>query len=235
MKVKEVAKITGVSVRTLHHYDEIGLLLPDQLTEAGYRLYSDENLATLQQILFFRELGFPLKKIKQLLDHPQFERREAFTMQHEMLLEKRRKLDEMIETIEKTIQQEEGVRKMTNEERFKGFDFTTNPYEKEARKRWGDERVDEVNDKKFGEEMNEIYFKLAKHLHLSPSSSEAQEAIGEWYVYLNKVGNYSLEAFQGLGEMYVADERFTENIDQFGEGLAAFMCEAMAIYAKQQK
>ncbi len=81
MKVKEVSQLTGVSVRTLHHYDDIGLLTPDGSTEAGYRLYSDDNLATLQQILFFRELGFSLKKIKELLDSPSFDRQEAFEMQ----------------------------------------------------------------------------------------------------------------------------------------------------------
>lgn len=241
MKVKEVAKLTGVSVRTLHHYDEIGLLLPDRLTEAGYRLYSDENLATLQQILFFRELGFSLKKIKQLLNHPNFDRQEAFDMQHKMLLEKRRKLDVMIETIEKTIQQEEGAYQMTNEERFKGFDFTSNPYEEEARRKWGNDQVDAANEvvkekgEQFGEEMNRIYFKLAELRHLSPASEQAQEAIGEWYMFLNKMGHYSMEAFRGLGEMYVADERFTRNIDQFGDGLAAFMCEAMGIYADQHQ
>ncbi len=89
MKVKEVADLTGVSVRTLHHYDEIGLLVPDDVTEAGYRVYSDENLTTLQQILFFREVGFPLKKIKELLDSPSFNRLEAFELQRDMLVAKR--------------------------------------------------------------------------------------------------------------------------------------------------
>lgn len=241
MKVKEVAGLTGVSVRTLHHYDEIGLLVPDGFTEAGYRIYSAENLSTLQQILFFRELGFPLKAIKQLLDHPNFDRQEAFNLQYKMLLEKRQKLDDMIETIEKTIQQERGVYTMTNEEKFKGFDFNTNAYEQEARKRWGNPAVDEANEvvkgkfDQFGEEMNRIYFKLAELRHLSPASEAAQEAIGTWYVHLNKMGSYSLEAFQGLGEMYIADERFTKNIDQFGAGLAKFMCKAMRVYVEQRK
>ena len=142
MKVKEVSQLTGVSVRTLHHYDDIGLLTPDGSTEAGYRLYSDDNLATLQQILFFRELGFSLKKIKELLDSPSFNRQEAFEMQRNMLVEKRKQLDSMIDTIEKTIQQGKGELVMTNEEKFKGFDFSQNPYEQEARERWGDEAVD---------------------------------------------------------------------------------------------
>ena len=147
MKVKEVAQLTGVSVRTLHHYDDIGLLTPDGLTEAGYRLYSDDNLATLQQILFFRELGFSLKKIKELLDSPSYDRQEAFEMQRKMLIEERERLDRVIETIEKTIQHEKGELGMTNEEKFKGFDFSHNPYEQEARDRWGDEAVDKANKK----------------------------------------------------------------------------------------
>lgn len=241
MKVKEVAQLTGVSVRTLHHYDAIGLLTPDRTTEAGYRLYSDDNLATLQQILFFRELGFSLKKIKKLLTSPSFDRAEAFEMQRKMLLEKRKQLDSMINTIEKTIQHGRGELSMTNEEKFKGFDFGENPYEQEARERWGQEAVDESNKKaaqfgpELGEEMNRIYVSLAKIRHMDPSSDEAQAGIGEWFNFLNKIGNYSLEAFQGLGEMYVADDRFKKNIDQFGEGLAVFMRDAMGNYSGKGK
>lgn len=241
MKVKEVSRLTGVSVRTLHHYDDIGLLTPDNSTETGYRLYSDDNLATLQQILFFRELGFPLKKIKELLDSPVFNRQEAFEMQRKMLVDKRKQLDSMIATIDKTIQHGKGEYTMTNEEKFKGFDFGQNPYEQEARERWGDKAVDASNNKaakfgpELGEEMNRIYFMLAEIRHLDPASKEAQAGIEEWFVLLNKMGNYSLEAFAGLGQMYVEDERFTKNIDKFGEGLAVFMCEAMGVYGEQEE
>ncbi|WP_342506949.1 MerR family transcriptional regulator [Sporosarcina sp. FSL K6-2383] len=241
MKVKEVSQLTGVSVRTLHHYDDIGLLTPDDVTEAGYRLYSDDNLATLQQILFFRELGFSLKKMKELLDSPAFNRQEAFEMQRQMLVDKRKQLDSMIKTIDKTIQQGKGEYTMTNEEKFKGFDFSKNPYEQEARERWGDKAVDASNKKaaqfgpELGEEMNRIYFKLAELRHLDPASDEAQAGIGEWFTFLNKMGSYSLAGFAGLGQMYVDDERFTKNIDKFGEGLAVFMRDAMGIYAEQGK
>ncbi|MCG7343208.1 MerR family transcriptional regulator [Sporosarcina sp. ACRSL] len=239
MKVKEVADLTGVSVRTLHHYDEIGLLVPDEVTEAGYRVYSDENLTTLQQILFFREVGFPLKKIKELLDSPSFNRLEAFELQRDMLVAKRKQLETMIETIDKTLQSERGEMTMTNEEKFKGFDFSSNPYEQEARERWGDKAVDKANKnvanfgKETQEEMNRIYFKLAELRNTDPAAEESQAAIGEWYTFLNKIGDYPLEAFAGLGEMYVADERFTKNIDKFGEGLAVFMRDAMNVYAER--
>ncbi len=241
MKVKEVADLVGISVRTLHQYDEIGLLIPDDTTGSGYRVYSDENLETLQQILFFRELGFPLKKIKEIIHNPSFDRQEALEIQHKMLLEKKNRLNKMIRTLEKTIQYSKGEIKMSNKEKFEGFDFSQNPYEQEAREKWGDKAVDEANEKVKSmsdfeqQKFNEIYRKLATLRHLPADSKEAQEGIKEWYLFLNKIGNYSPEAFKGLGQMYVNDERFTKNIDRFGEGLSKFMCEAMSIYADNQK
>jgi DNA-binding transcriptional MerR regulator len=246
MKVKEVAELAGISIRTLHHYDEIGLLSPSEITEAGYRLYSDEDLETLQQILFFKELGFSLKKIKEIIYDPSFNRFDALHLQKKLLLEKRARLDNMIDLIEKTIKHEKGEIAMSNEEKFAGFDFSRNPYEQEARERWGDEAVDQSNarlakmskeeQKQLGEKMNAIYRKLAALKDRSPESAEAQAAIGEWFALLNEnFGNYSLEAFKGLGEMYVADERFTKNIDRFADGLAKFMRDAMAAYAEQNQ
>lgn len=241
MKVKEVADLVGISVRTLHHYDEIGLLTPEETTESGYRLYSDENLETLQQILFFKELSFPLKKIKEIINNPSFNRREALVLHRKMLLEKRSRLDKVIATIDKTIQHAKGEIQMTNKEKFEGFDFSQNLYEQEARERWGNEAVDKANKTASGmtkekqEEYNAIYRKLAALRHDSPKSEQAQEAIEEWYNYLQNFGHYSLDAFKGLGQMYVDDERFTKNIDQFGEGLAKFMQVAMAVYAERNK
>ncbi|WP_409347051.1 MerR family transcriptional regulator [Paenibacillus sp. MBLB4367] len=245
MKVKEVADLAGISVRTLHHYDEIGLLIPEETTEAGYRLYSDDNLATLQQILFFRELGFPLMQIKEIIGSPSFDRREALELHRNMLLEKRKGLDNMIAMIEKTIQHTKGEIQMTNKEKFEGFDFSRNPYEKEARERWGDQAVDRSNAKigsmskteqeAMGSAMNAIYFKLADLRNGSPESEEAQAAIKEWYDFLNTMGQFPLDAFKGLGQMYVDDARFTQNIDKFGEGLAVFMRDAMAVYADHNR
>lgn len=246
MKVKEVSELSGISIRTLHHYDEIGLLSPSQKTEAGYRIYSAADLETLQQILFFKELGFALKKIKEIIQSPSFDRHEALQIQKKLLLEKRARLYKIIDLIEKTIQHEKGEIEMSNEEKFEGFDFSHNPYEQEARERWGDEAVDQSNAKlagmskeeqrQMGEQMNAIYRKLAHLKDGSPESEEAQSAIGEWFTFLNRnLGNYPLEAFKGLGEMYVADERFTKNIDRFGDGLAKFMRDAMAVYADRNK
>lgn len=243
MKVKEVADLVGISVRTLHHYDEIGLLTPAKTT-SGYRQYSDDDLEVLQQILFFRELGFPLKQIKGIINRPSFDRTEALELHREMLLGKRSRLDKMIQTIDKTIQHMKGEIKMADQEKFEGFDFSSNPYEQGARERWGDQAVDDSNAKlkhmtkgeqtAFEGEFNTIYRNLAKIRHESPNSDVAQAEIKVWYDFLNRMGNYSPEAFKGLGQMYVDDERFTKNIDQFGEGLALFMRDAMADFADKQ-
>ncbi|MCR2806910.1 MerR family transcriptional regulator [Paenibacillus soyae] len=242
VKVKEVADLVGISVRTLHHYDEMRLLSPDRMTDAGYRLYSNANLEMLQQILFFRELGFPLKKIKEIIHDPAFDRLEALELHRSMLLEKRSRLDQVIATVDKTIRHAKGELQMTNKEKFEGFDFSHNPYEQEARERWGDEAMEKSNavignmpkdeQSAMSDEMVMIFEKIATVRKGSSDSEEAQAAIGEWYALLNsKDYHYSLEAFKGLGQLYAEDERFTRSVDRFGDGLAEFMRDAMAVYA----
>lgn len=245
MRVKEVAELVGISVRTLHHYDEIGLLTPDEVTSAGYRLYSDANLDMLQQILFFKELDFSLKDIKDIINSPSFNREEGLQMHRQILLEKRERLDRMIATIDKSVLHMRGDIDMTTKEQFEGFNFKENPYEQEARQRWGNKTVDQAKEKLQGkspneqkalsDQINSIFTQLATLRDTSPASAESQAVIAQWYTYLNQMGHYSPEAFRGLGQMYVDDERFTRNIDQFGEGLAAFMKDAMVIFADQQQ
>ena len=245
MRVKEVAELAGISVRTLHYYDEIGLLVPDGVTDTGYRVYSERNLETLQQILFFRELGFSLKRIKEIVTDPHFDRLEALELHRKVLLERRKRLDTMLATLDKTIRHMKGEMAMTARERFEGFDFGSNPYEEEARRLWGDAAVDRSNaalrrltreeTEALQDEMNAIYRKLAALRHTAPDSEEAQAAIGEWYHLLRKFGDYTPEMFRNLGRMYVDDERFAKHIDQFGEGLAEFMRDAMAVYAERMQ
>ena len=197
------------------------------------------------QILFFRELDFPLKKIKEIINSPSFDRHEALVLHRKMLLEKRNRLDSMLKTIDKTIQYLKGEIEMTNKEKFAGFDFSHNPYEQEARERWGDAAVDHANAKltsmsadekqEVSAEITAIYQQLASLRHGSPASVEAQAAIRAWYNLLNaNFGHYSLDTFKALGQMYVDDERFTKNIDKFGEGLAIFMRDAMVVFADQE-
>lgn len=177
-----------------------------------------------------------------MVNSSSFDKQDALMQHQKMLLEKRSQLDKLIKTVEKSIKHMKGEIQMTNKEKFEGFDFSQNPYEEEARKLWGDEAVDESKAKVAGmskdaqKVVSEIYLKLAAIRDASPMSEEAQEAIKEWYDCLNNnFGTYSLDAFKGLGQMYVDDQRFTKNIDQYGEGLAKFMCDAMGHFADANK
>ena len=242
MRTKELADIAGISVRTLHYYDTIGLLSPEIDRENGYRNYSDQDVSTLQQILFFRQLNFKLTQIKDILNSPKYHQTEALLEQKDIILKEQTRLSNILKLIDKTIQAERGEITMTNEEKFSGVDFSHNPYEQEAREKWGDEKVEQANQnlKKMGtkeaeREFDEIYTQLADLRHLDPESDAAQQEIGKWYDFLNKVGEYTPEMFKNLGEMYTADERFTKNIDKYGDGLAEFMKEAMTVYYEQHK
>lgn len=242
MKTKEVADLIGVSIRTLHHYDKIGLIHPERPNDNEYRKYTDEDISRLQQILFFKKLGFKLSRIKEIINDPDYDQEEALKMQKEMLIKEKEQLSIMIKTIDLTIQDLKGDKKMSNEDKFKGIDFSENPYEQEARERWGDESVDRSNKnlKQMGTEgaerrFNEIYENLAAVRHLDADSEEAQKEIGRWYDFLNEVGEYTPEMFKNLGDMYVEDARFTKNIDKYGSGLADFMRRAMNEYYEQNK
>lgn len=236
LQIKKAAETAGISVRTLHHYDEIGLLVPSMRTDSGYRLYSDEDMDCLQQILLFREAGVPLLSIKEMISLEVQTQVRMLGTHKEKLLAKQRQIQEMIHTIERTISYHKGEEIMSNADKFTGFDFTDNPYIEEAEERWGKEYVTSVNRKiNQWEETEEerftaLYQSLAEVRRYDPGSHEAQKRIGEWYELLQTIGTYPPEVFISLGEMYTEDERFTKNIDQFGEGLAVFMREAMKIY-----
>ncbi|MEB7782570.1 MerR family transcriptional regulator [Mammaliicoccus sciuri] len=247
MTVKEIAQLVGISVRTLHHYDEINLLNPSNVSSSGYRLYSDENVDRLQQILFFKELDFPLKKIKEILDDPSFDKEEALNMHKKMLINKKTRIDQMIQTIDQTTKHMKGEINMTNEDKFIGFEFNQNEYEAEAREKWGNKTVDKANNRINSwskeekalkeEEMNDIFRAFAANRNESPDSEIAQSFVQRWYTYLNSNIDceYSLEAFGSIGDMYVSDERFTKNINKFGEGTAQFASKAIASYVKMNQ
>ena len=243
MNVHEVARLTGVSVRTLHHYDQIGLLRPRRHPENEYREYGEKELDLLQQILFFRECGFALKDIRTLLKSPAYDREQAYELQRGALLHRQERIGKMLTLLEQTIQASKGERTMTPEEKFAGFDFTQNPYEEEARSLWGDEAVNRSNahmrkmgpqgQKALGGQMNALFAKLAEVRHEDPASPAAQSAMDEMYRFFNQSFGvtYTPEAFASLGQMYVDDGRFTKNIDRFGDGLSRFLAKAMAEYA----
>jgi DNA-binding transcriptional MerR regulator len=240
--VNQIAKLTGVSVRALHWYDKINLLCPAEVTESGYRLYCDEDLERLQQILFFRELGFELKDIKSILDSPNFDRTAAMQKHKKLLTLKRERLENLIQLIDQTLKGE-------NEMSFKEFDMTEieqaqTEYKMEIEQRWGGTDAYRQSKKKTAAytkedwakimaELNDILNRFASKIGESPASKEVQGLIAEWQTHITKYYyDCTKEILFGLGEMYVADERFTKNIDKNGKGLALFMNDAIKEYCK---
>jgi len=246
LNAKQVAELSGLSVRALHHYDEIGLLRPRRNAQNGYREYLEEDLDKLQQILFFRQCGFSLERIKKLLSNPRFDRARAFELQKKHLMLEKERIEAMLSTLERTLKTLKGEDSMSQEEKFKGFDFSFNPYEEEAKQLWGDETVEKSNDfiasksdrerKDMEKILDELFRELAEIRDEDPDSHLAQEAIDKMYrVFNESFGHYyTLESFASLGNMYVMDDRFRANIDKYGEGLAEFLSKAMQEYADRQ-
>ena len=238
--VKEVSRLTGVSVRTLHHYDAIGLLKPTQVTEAGYRLYDDTALGRLQTILLFRELEFPLKEIKEMLAAESFDPMAALTDQIRLLELRREKLDRLIEhakTIQKT-----GVMNMD----FNAYDSKKlDAYTQEAKKRWGHtEAWKESQEKSKGKSQTEqaaeadglmdIFRRLGQLREGSPAAPEAQALIAELQRYISDhYYSCTTQILFGLGQMYAAGDEMNENIDRAGgAGTGDFARRAIELYCK---
>ena len=236
--VSEVSRLTGISVRTLHHYDAIGLLHPTAVTKAGYRMYDDAALCRLQSILLFRELEFPLKEIKTMLDSPAFDPSEALAQQIHLLELQRRHIDELISFAREI--QEKGVKPMA----FHAFDNKDlEQYKAEVKERWGETRAYQEYEQKqrdgqdFAagtEQLMGAFAKLGSMKELTPDDPQVQEQVGVLQrVITENFYTCTPEILSGLGEMYTADERFRENIDRAGgEGTAEFARQAIAAYCK---
>lgn len=242
LTVHEAAKLAGVSVRTLHYYDQIGLLRPSNTTEAGYRLYDDAALSRLQQILFFRELDFPLSEIREILDSPSFDRHRALHSHKELLLLKRERLERLIALVDNTIK---GEKHMS----FQEFDMTEieqaqKQYAEEAKQRWGSTEAYQQSTKRAAAyskddwariktEWDRIYDGFAAQMGNDPASPAVQKLVAEWQALISKnFYDCPNEMLAGLGEMYIADERFTKNIDKRAPGLAQFISDAFAAYCR---
>lgn len=246
-KIKEVADLVGISVRTLHHYDEIGLLKPQTVPSNGYRIYTKNDLERLQQILFFRELDFSLQEIKAFLDNPSFDRVKTLELHKELLVKKKKRLENIIDSVEKTIESIEGGKEMSRNEMFNSFDMTEiekhkEKYAEETKQKYGDSHAYKESMRRTSKyskddwanimgNANEIYLKIANLMDENPANQQVQEAVGEWRQHITDYFyDCTPEIFRGLGDLYVTDERFTKNIDKIKEGLAQFLKEAMDIY-----
>lgn len=236
--VKEVSKITGVSVRTLHYYDAIGLLKPTEVSQAGYRMYDDTALIRLQNILLFRELQFSLKEIKTILDSTNFDLSEAITQQIKLLELKRKHIGELIDFAREI--QKKGVKTMN----FSVFSNSEiEQYKDEAKAKWGNtaeyREYEQKSDAQSRFERNETEFQLMKIFteigalrHMSPAEDTVQEKISVLQKFITD--NYyecTKAILSDLGKMYVSDERFRKNIDKAGgEGTAEFVRQAVSVY-----
>lgn len=228
--VKEVSRLTGVSIRTLHHYDAIGLLRPASVTQAGYRLYDDEALRRLQTILLFRELRFPLREIRKILDSPGFDRREALREQIRLLELQREHLDEVI-THARRIQQK-GECDMD----FSAFDNSKlDAYAAQAKEKWGNtdayrefenktqgQSAQQMRDK--GQELMDYFVRLGAMRDLPADHDETQAWAAKLQNFITE--NYytcTKEILRSLGMMYAGGGEMTENIDAAGgAGTGAF-------------
>lgn len=236
--VHEVSIISGVSVRTLHHYDAIGLLKPTTLTKAGYRLYDDTAIGRLQSILLFRELQFSLKEIKSILDNPNFDQRKAFEEQIVLLKLQRKQIDKMISLAR------EMMKKGANTMDFSAFDKTEiAKYSAEAKRKWGEtdaykeyeqKSINQSHDEKenIADNLMKIFGEMGKIKHLRPESDEVQRSVNKLQQFItDNYYNCTPKILAGLGEMYVSDERFKAGIDCVGgNGTAEFAREAIKIF-----
>ena len=240
MTVNEVSKLTGVSIRTLQYYDTIGLLPPTEYTEAGYRLYDDTAMERLQQILLFRELEFPLKEIRRIIDSPDFNRNKALEQQMKLLTMKKEHLEGLISFARKI--KETGVNKMD----FQVFNTTKmDEYTKKAKEQWGQtaeyKEYEEKTSKQSLEAQKQalqnfmlIFVEFGKMMDKKPEDSDVQLKVKEFQDYItDHFYKCSNEILKGLGEMYVSGGEFTENIDKAtGDGTAVFVAKAIDIYCK---
>lgn len=237
--------MAGVSVRTLHHYDQLGLLSPHIRTEAGYRVYGQKELIRLQQILFYRELDFSLRDIAELLDDPEFDPIEALKNHRKALLERKVRLATLLKTIDKTILTLKGEQKMlTNEELYTGFTKEkADAIRKEAIDKYGEEAVETSENKlrklskdqldALKKEGEEIASAIANLMLLDPTSDEVQEQVHRHYKHITQMWGGAVErhnipdAYRGLGQLYVNDKRFYANAK---EGFAEFLQKAIIYY-----
>ncbi len=245
--VQKLARMAGISTRTLRYYDEIGILKPARINSSGYRIYGQIQVDRLQQILFYRELDVDLESIKNIVASPSYNGTNALKDHREKLLAKREQLDMLIANIDKTIEASEGRIKMTDNEKFIGFkqkmiDDNEKKYGKEIREKYGDEVINQSNNKIKG--MTEEQYAQLEKIGASvidtlkaafatgnPAGELAQKTADlhrQWLSF--SMSSYSKEVHAGIAQMYVCDDRFKAYYDKEQPGSAEFLRDAILIY-----
>jgi MerR family transcriptional regulator, thiopeptide resistance regulator len=247
--VGKVAELAGVSVRTLHHYDEIGLLSPGSRTAVGYRRYSEDDLERLQQILFYRELGFALEEIATILDDPRTDAAAHLRRQHRLLTRRIERLQAMVAAVEHAMEAQQMGLSLTPEERFEVFgDFNPDDYAEEVEQRWGDTEAYRQSQRRAASYTKEDWQRIkaadadlgqrmvaALQAGVAPGSTQAMDLAEEhrqnitrWYY------DCTPQIHRGLAEMYISDPRFTATYERLAPGLAQWVHDAVLANADRQ-
>ncbi len=238
--VKQLSNLAGVSPRTLHYYDEIGLLKPTSVEDNGYRRYGEQAVYQLQQILFYRELGFSLEEIKEIVTRPDFNLLHALEQHKNALRGRQVRLGRLIETVEQTILHMKGEIKMSEVKMFEPFnEEQQKEYESEAAQRWPDtyaesarrwKRYTDADKQRIGAEGNAVYADLAAAIGQDPGSEAVQKIVARWHQHLRYFYEPNTEILRGLGQMYTDDPRFAANFAKIHPDLAEFHQKAINIY-----
>ncbi len=243
MSVKEFAELTGVSVRTLHYYDEIELLKPAEIDENnGYRFYDRTALERMQEILFYRELDFPLKSICEILSSPDYDKQKALAQQKKLLILKKERLERIISAIDNAEESEAVMKALNNND----YEVARKQYEAEAKERWGKTEAYKEHTEKaknyskdkwqsVTDGLDSIFGKFAECMKSgnTPDSKAAKALVEKLQKYItDNFYTCTNEILSGLGQMYVCDERFTQSIDKHGVGTAEFVNKAIIEYCK---
>ena len=245
--VGQLAALAHVTVRALHHYDEIGLLTPTGRTDAGYRRYSERDVERLQQVLFYRELGFPLDRIAALLDG-ETDPAAHLRTQRRLLTERIARLQAMVSAIDQTMEANEMGLRLKPEERFEVFgDFVPEDHEAEARARWGSSPAFDESQRRAAKYSKDDWLQLKKEAGdiveglaaamgagVSADNVEAMDLAERHRQHITRwFYNCSYEIHRGLGEMYVTDPRFTTHYDAAAPGLAVYVRDAILANARR--
>jgi MerR family transcriptional regulator, thiopeptide resistance regulator len=244
--VKQLSELAGVSVRTLHHYDEIGLLIPSTIGANGYRYYDERSVLRLQSILFYRELDFPLEQIKAIVDRPSFNALAALEEQRKALAGKLGRLHRLLGAIDQTISHLKGEKQMTPKQLFAALTpEQENAYADEAAARWGEQAVRASQQKwarysgskkeAIRNEGEALYRDLIVAMPLGPDAPPVQACIARWRKHLGYFWTPNDEQCLGLATMYRDDPAFRKTYDAMHPDLAAFMCEAVAVYVTARR
>lgn len=241
--VKQLSELAGVSVRTLHYYDEIALLHPSQVKANGYRYYDDSALLRLQQILFYREIGLELMQIKDILDSPDFDLIAALRSHRNVLEEKMDRLRNLVLTVDSTIRHVTGEKTMSKKKLFQAFsEEQQKEYEREARLEYGPDNVNEsikrwksysaAQKQAIMDEGNVIYTDIIRAIEagLPATSEEVQEMLVRWHNHLRYFYEPTLDILRGLGELYNSHPDFAANFAQMHPNLAEYMREGINQY-----